>query len=147
MRTAAIVYRSRTGTTRRFAEEIGAHLRTRGMQVVVASVGDADPAALAEADVVLLGCWTNGLFVVLQHPDQPWIDFVRAIPELRGPRVGLFATYRLLTGSMFGKMRAELSGRTGPIELELKSRDGNLSEDQRRALDRIAAEPPAPPGA
>jgi flavodoxin len=137
MRTAAIVYRSRTGTTRRFAEEIGAHLRTRGIQVVVASVGDADPRALADADIVLLGCWTNGLMVLLQHPDQPWISFAREIPELAGPKVGLFATYKLLTGSMFARMRAELAGRVGSIEIELKSRDGSLSAAQRDALDRF----------
>jgi flavodoxin len=138
MKTAAVVYRSRTGTTRRFAEEIGAHLRSRGIQVVVASVGDADPRELATVDFVLLGCWTNGLFVVLQHPDQPWIDFVGEIPVLDGPRVGLFTTYKLLAGSMFAKMRAALAaatGTAGPISLELKSRDGTLSAAARTALD------------
>jgi flavodoxin len=137
MRTAAIVYRSRTGTTRRFAEEIGAHLRTRGIQSVVASVGEADPGELAMVDFVLLGCCTNGLFVVMQHPDQPWIDFVREIPTLDGPRIALFATYRLLTGSMFAKMRGELVGKAGEITLELKSRDGRLTDHGRRALDRF----------
>jgi len=138
MRTAAIVYRSRTGTTRRLAEAIAAHLRTHDVQVVVQSVGDADPRALDEVDLVLLGCWTNGLLVVLQHPDQPWIDFVREIPELHGPRVGLFITYRLLAGSMFAKMRDELAGKADPVALELKSRDGSLSDEHRRALDRFA---------
>ena len=137
MRTAAVVYRSRTGRTRRYAEEIGAHLRTRGLQVVVASVGDADPMALAAADIVLLGCWTNGLLVVMQHPDQPWIDFVREIPSLDGPRVGLFATYRYLTGSMFAKMREALASKAGEISLELKSRNGALSAANRAALDRF----------
>lgn len=137
MRSAAIVYRSRTGTTRRLAEEIGDHLRARGIPSVVTSVGEADPAELATADFVLLGCWTNGLFVVRQHPDQPWIDFVREIPALDGPRVGLFTTYRLLTGSMFGKMRRELAGKAGEISLELKSRNGRLSDEHRRALDRF----------
>jgi flavodoxin len=139
MRTAAVVYRSRTGTTRRLAEAIAAHLRTRDLQVVVQSVGDADPRALEAVDFVLLGCWTNGLFVVLQHPDQPWIDFVREIPALRGPRVGLFTTYRLLAGSMFARMRAELTDRAPAVDLELKSRDGRLSDEHRRALDRFVA--------
>ncbi len=141
MRTAAVVYRSRTGTTRQLAEEIGAHLRSRGIQVVVASVGDADPRELATVDLVLLGCWTNGLMVVLQHPDQPWIDFVREIPPLAGPRVGLFVTYRILTGSMFRRMRDELAGKAGPISLELKSRSGTLSAAGREALDRFVASP------
>lgn len=140
MRTAAIVYRSRTGTTRRFAEEIGAHLRTWGIQAEVTSVGEADPGVLATADFVLLGCWTSGLFVVGQHPDQPWVDFVRELPAFDGPRVGLFTTYRLLTGTMFARMRGELAGTVGAISLELKSRDGRLSNAHRRALDRFVDE-------
>jgi flavodoxin len=137
---AAIVYRSRTGTTRRFAAEIGAYLETLGVQTVVASVGETDPSSLAGADFVLLGCWTSGLMVVLQHPDQPWIDFARAIPPLDGPKVGLFTTYKFLTGSMFEKMRHELAGRVGAITLELKSRNGNLSEEHRNALAHFIAE-------
>ena len=110
MPTAAVVYRSATGTTRRLAEEIGAHLESRGVTTTVQSVGDADPAALAGVDLVLLGCWTSGLFVVAQHPDEPWLAFVRELPALGKARVGLFTTYKLATGSMFGRMRAALAG-------------------------------------
>jgi flavodoxin len=137
---AAIVYRSRTGTTGRFAEEIGAHLRTLGVETSVASVGDADRTAVAAADVVLLGCWTDGLIVVGQHPDQPWIDFARALPDLSGKKLGLFTTYKVLTGSMFGRMRRELTGRVDAAGLELKSRDGSLSEEHRTALARFIGE-------
>jgi flavodoxin len=138
-RRAAIIYRSRTGTTRRFAEEIGAHLKTRGVETSVSSIGDCDPENLGEMDIVLLGCWTNGLFVIHQHPDQPWLDFVRDVPALPGARVGLFTTYRLATGSMFAKMRTPLAGKAPSVGLELKSRDGHLSDEQRRALDRFLA--------
>ena len=136
---AAIVYRSRTGTTRRFAEQIGAHLGTLGIASIVASVGEADPAAVASADVVLLGCWTNGFMVIGQHPDQPWIEFAHALPSLTGKKVGFFTTYSILTGSMFGKMRRELADRAGSIGLELKSRDGMLSAGNRSSLDRFVA--------
>ncbi len=139
MTTAAVVYRSRTGTTRRFAEEIAAHLRGRGVDVRVASVGDVDLGALADVDLLLLGSWTNGLFVVLQHPDGPWVSFARALPRVRG-RVALFTTYRLATGSMFARMRDELRGRTPDPTLELASRDGRLSGRGRQALDRFVDE-------
>jgi hypothetical protein len=103
----------------------------------VRSVGEADPASLAGADLVLLGCWTSGLFVIAQHPDEPWLAFVRDMPALGGARVGLFTTYKLATGSMFARMRAALGAKTSGIELELKSRDGHLSEAGRQALDRF----------
>ena len=137
MTTATIVHRSAKGTTRRLAEAIGAHLESRGVEVSVQSVGDCDPASLAGVDVVLLGCWTSGLFLVGQHPDGPWTAFVRDVPSLDGARVGLFTTYKLATGSMFGRMRAALAGKADRIDLELKSRDGRLSDAGRRALDRL----------
>ncbi len=135
MATAAIVYRSRTGITRRFAEEIGAFLGARGIEAQVTSVGECDMASLASVDYLLLGCWTNGLMVVLQHPDQPWIDFARDLPTLPGPRVGLFTTYKLLTGSMFSEMRKHVVGKVPAIDLELKSRSGHLSEAHKGVLE------------
>ena len=138
MTTAAVVYRSRTGKTRRYADEIGAHLRAHGIDVTVGSIGECDMAALGDVDLLLLGCWTNGLLVIAQHPDQPWVAFARDLPRVRG-RVGLFTTYRLATGSMFGRMKAELRGRTPEPALELKSRDGRLSTRDRAALDRFVA--------
>jgi flavodoxin len=77
---AVVVYRSHSGVTRRYGEEIGAFLAKRGIQATVASVGDCDFAALADADFLFLGCWTSGLFVILQHPDEPWLAFVRHMP-------------------------------------------------------------------
>ena len=138
MSTAAIVYRSASGTTRQLAEEIGEHLRTKGIETTVQSVGDADPAALAQTDIVLLGCWTSGLFVVAQHPDEPWLAFVRDLPPLHGSRIGLFTTYKLATGSMFARMRAALDTRAPHVDLELKSRGGHLTDAGRDALDRFA---------
>lgn len=137
MTTAAIVYRSATGTTRRLAEEIGAHLASRGILVAVQSVGDCDPDSLAGTDIVLLGCWTSGYLVVGQHPDDPWMAFVREMPVLQEARVGLFTTYKLATGSMFGRMRSALGATADRVGLELKSRDGHLPRDGRAALDRF----------
>jgi len=137
MASAVVVYRSATGTTRRLAEEIGAHLESRGIATTVQSVGECDPASLAGVDIVLLGCWTSGLFVVAQHPDEPWLAFVRDVPTLGPARVGLFTTYKLATGSMFGRMRAALDGKAGRVDLELKSRGGHLPDAGRAALDRF----------
>ena len=138
MTKAAVVYRSRTGRTRAYGEAIGAHLRGLGVDVTVASIGECDMHALADVDLLLLGCWTNGLYVVMQHPDQPWVAFARDLPSIRA-RVGLFTTYRFATGSMFSRMRAELRGRTPEPVVELKSRSATLSPPDRAALERFAA--------
>ena len=103
-------------------------------------MGDCDPATLADADYLLLGCWTSGLFLILQHPDEPWLAFVRDMPETKRPRVALFTTYILATGSQFPKMRTALVGKTNVPELELKSRNGHLSTADERALERFVAQ-------
>jgi flavodoxin len=137
---AIVVYRSHSGVTRRYGEEIAAFLELKGVSATVVSVGDCDMATLKGADYLFLGCWTSGLFVVAQHPDQPWIAFVRDMPKLPGtseggPKVALFTTYKLLTGSQFPKMRAALAGKTSAPQLELKSRDGHLSPRDDEALE------------
>ena len=139
MKKAIVVYRSHSGVTRKYGEEIAASLARRGIQVGVASVGDCDFATLADADYLLLGCWTSGLFIVLQHPDEPWLAFVRDMPETKRPRVALFTTYKLATGTQFAKMRAALAGKTNFPELDLKSRDGRLSSADETALERFVS--------
>ena len=135
-----VVYRSHTGVTRRYGEQIAAFLELKGVSATVTSVGECDMAALKNAEYLFLGCWTSGLFVVMQHPDEPWLAFVRDMPKLPstadgGPKVALFTTYKLRAGSQFAKMRTALAGKTSRPELELKSRDGRLSPRDDEALE------------
>ena len=144
MKKAVVVYRSHSGVTRRYGEAIAAFLTARSVAVQVVSVGECDIATLADADYLFLGCWTSGLFVIRQHPDEPWLAFVHDMPALptapdARPKVALFTTYKLRTGSQFPKMRAALAARTAPPQLELQSRDGRLSRPDEVALDRFLA--------
>jgi sulfite reductase alpha subunit-like flavoprotein len=137
MPTAAVIYCSATWTTAGLAEDIAGHPRERGLEAMVASFDECDAAALADVDYLFLGCWTHGLFVVGQHPEKVWVEFARGLPRLERPRVALFTTYKILTGSMFRRMRRELRDKAPRIGLELKSRGTRLTDDGRRALDRF----------
>ena len=48
----------------------------------------------------------------------------------------LFTTYKILTGSMFRNMYKELEGKFQNNPLELKSRSGKLSIQDREDLDQ-----------
>jgi hypothetical protein len=61
------------------------------------------------------------------------------VPVITRPRIGLFTTYKLATGSMFAQMRRHLVGRMPAPGLELKSRTGRLSEANLHALERFIA--------
>ena len=144
MKKTMVVYRSHSGVTRRYGEQIAAFLEGKGLAAQVVSVGECDTSALASADYLFLGCWTSGLFVIRQHPDEPWLAFVRDMPPLTiapggGPKVALFTTYQLRTGSQFPRMRTALAGKTAAPQLELKSRNGRLSAADEAALEQLLA--------
>ena len=134
---AVIVYRSHSGVTRGYGEEIGRFLTGHGVAAQVVSVGECDFASLAEADYLFLGCWTSGMFFVMQHPDEPWLAFVRDMPATPRPKAALFTTYKFATGSQFRKMRAALGDKTAAPNLELKSRNGRLSAADKLALEHF----------
>lgn len=135
MPNAAIVYCSATWTTAGLADDIAAHLGQRGIETRVASFDEIDAHGLAEVDYLFLGCWTHGWFVVNQHPEQRWVDWARELPNLERPRVALFTTYKIRTGSMFPRMRRVLRDKAPTIELELKAKGKQLTDEGRRALD------------
>ena len=137
MKTAVILYHSKTGTTKQYAEEISKYLKSKGLDTQVISIQAYSQDMLNNVDYVFFGCWTNGLMVMLQHPDKEWKDFAAKLPSMPGVKVGLFTTYKILTGSMFKNMYKQLKGKFAAPSLELKSRNGFLSAADKEKLDSI----------
>ena len=97
----AVVYASRTGNTRRAAELIGTLFEERGHAVSVQPVDALDYKALADADLVVLGTWVAGHFVIGQKPGDA--RRLAKVPALTGKQVALFLTYAINPGSALGK--------------------------------------------
>jgi hypothetical protein len=74
---------------------------------------------------------------ILQHPDREWKDFAAKLPSAPDVKVALFTTYKILTGSMFRNMYKQLKGKFASPSLELKSRNGSLSEEDKQALENL----------
>ena len=140
MKTAHILYNSKTGTTEKYAREIGAFLEGHGVTALVESIFACDPEKLTQANVVLLGCWTSGLMVIFQRPERTWVEFARTLPDLHGKKILLFTTYALATGSMFREMRKHLRCESKDILMELKSRNGELNPIQKDILTKLIKE-------
>jgi len=137
MKKAAIIVNSKTGTTKKYAEEISKYLQSKGLDTQVTSIQAYSEDMLNSVDYVLFGCWTNGLMVILQHPDKIWVDFAAKLPSMPDVKVALFTTYKILTGSMFRNMYKHLKGKFETPSLELKSRNGSLSEKDKQALENF----------
>src|ERR1035437_869504 len=134
---AIILFQSKKGTTKKFGEEISSFLNLKKIEAKVCSVQDFNADDLATADYVFLGCWTNGMFLMFQHPDKAWAKFAEQLPALDGKKVVMFTTYKVATGVMFKSMKKHIKGNfSGPVP-ELKSRNGLLSDQNKTEILQI----------
>jgi flavodoxin len=137
MKQAIVIYQSRTGTTKKYAEEIGKYLESKSVNIKVLSIAEFQPGMTENMDYVLLGCWTNGLFFILQHPDKAWKDFASKLQTAHEAKLALFTTYKFVTGSMFRRMNIHLVGKFSSPVINLQSRDGSLSKSDQLDLDSL----------
>lgn len=134
MKRALVIYHSQTGTTRNLAIDINNYCKANGLESKYIATDEFSASALENIDYLFLGCWTHGLMILLQHPEKAWVNFAKNLPELTGKKLVLFTTYKLSTGSMFRKMSKHLKCKPGQIVLELKSRNGDLSEKNKQLI-------------
>ena len=118
----AIVYDSKTGTTKAAAEAMADIVRAAGHDYTVGSVRDADPAAVSAADAICVGSWCKGLFFIRQHATEATMDFIDGLGDLGGKPAAVFCTYTTAVGGMLSKMAAGLEGRGATVTGQFKSR-------------------------
>ncbi len=100
---AAILVESLTGHTWKAGELIAAQLQQAGWGITALSpVRQPDYAGLQAADMVLVGTWIHGLFVVGQ---APWaLGELAKLPVMTGKKAAAFCTYALNPGTSLDKM-------------------------------------------
>lgn len=108
---AALLVESLTGNTWKAAEEIGTKLSQERWSITgLSKVGAPDLASIEAADIVLVGTWTHGFFVVGQ---QPWaLSKIANLPTMRGKKAACFLTFALNAGKSIDKL-ATAVGQTG----------------------------------
>lgn len=140
----AIVYDSRTGTTKGAAEHMAEILRASGHDCTVQSVTEADPAEVTRADAVCIGSWTQGLFFVLQHPTRATLEFIDRLGPMRGKPAAVFCTYKTSPGGLLPTLASALTAKGAVVTGRFKSRgpragDGFLSWVQTLGTVRTEA--------
>ena len=104
---AAILVESLTGTTWKAGEMIGGQLQQAGWGITdLSRVRQPDYAAIQAADVVLVGTWIRGLFVVGQEPSA--LAEIAKLPVMSGKKAAAFCTYALNPGKSVQKMTSVL---------------------------------------
>lgn len=101
-----VVYESRTGNTKRAAGEIALAAQARGADAVMYPVDSVDLKRLAEADLVFVGTWTDGIIIAgHRHGGAGKIE---KLPTLERKPVAAFLTYALHTGKAVEKLAGHL---------------------------------------
>jgi flavodoxin len=108
---AALLVESLTGNTWKAAEVIGTKLSQERWSITgLSKVAAPDLAAVEAADIVLIGTWTHGLFVVGQ---TPWaLGKIANLPTMRGKKAACFLTFALNAGKSINKLSTAV-GQTG----------------------------------
>lgn len=130
-----VVYESLTGNTKRAAELMGEALAERGANATVCPITAIDFQALAHADLVIVGGWVDGIFVVGQRPGRA--GRLEAFPPIDGKRCAVYCTYALNPGKTLEKMTAIMEGRGAEVLGGMAIRRNRLAEGAREFVDRV----------
>ena len=133
--SAIVIYESMTGNTARAAELIAQGLVDGGITTTVCPTTAIDYQALADADLVVVGSWTDGLFFVGQRPAKA--GRLAQLPVINGKRCAVFCTYALDTGKTLEKLSAIMEGRGGDVIGGMAIKRSKLEEGATDFVDRL----------
>ncbi len=133
----AIVYDSRTGTTKAAAEQMAQMAVAAGHESTAVAVQAASPADVSAADAVCIGSWTEGLFFIRQHATKATMEFIDSL-SLDGTPAAVFCTYKTSPGKMLDKMASALEARGGRVAGSFRSRGPHAPDGFAGWLDSLA---------
>jgi hypothetical protein len=138
---AAILIESLTGNTWKAGERIGALLQQEGWSITgLDRVKEPDHAAIQDADFVLVGTWTHGLFVVGQ---APWgLGSIAKLPMMRGKKSAVFCTFALNPAKTLDKLTTAVMGRGADVLGGVALNRAKLDEHSEVFVERLLANVP-----
>jgi flavodoxin len=132
---AVVIYESLTGNTAKAAELIGEHLVAGGVGATVFPTTAIDFQAVADADLVIVGSWTDGLFFFAQKPARA--GRLSQLPFLTGKRCAVFCTFALDPGKTIDKLSDIMRERGADVLGGMTIRRNDLEAGSREFVDRV----------
>ena len=103
---AVVIYESLTGTARRAGELIAATMTADGVATKACPITNIDMQALSDADLVVIGTWTDGFVMIGQRPGRA--SRLRKMPALAGKQCVVYCTYAIDAGHVLEKLQVIL---------------------------------------
>ena len=134
---AVVIYESLTGNTARAGRAIAARLTAEGLPAQAYPITKIDYQALSEAELVVVGSWTDGLILVGQRPGR--MGRINAMPALAGKRAVVYLTYAIDAGRALHKLVDAVSARGADVLGGATIRRDRIDEGVDDLVDRILA--------
>jgi hypothetical protein len=135
---AVVLYESLTGNTRKAGELIATKLQAEGVGITdVCPVRHPDLAAIQAADLVIVGTWVHGLFVVGQAPFG--MGALQSLPAISGKQVATYCTFALNPKNSLDKMARALEARGGKVIGGLALNRAKLDAHSEEFVSRLLA--------
>lgn len=132
---AVVIFESLTGNTARAGRAIAAELTAAGVPTRAFPITAIDYQALADADLVIVGSWVDGLFVVGQRPGR--FGRIKGMPALAGKRAVVYLTYALDPGKALQKMSDAVAALGADVLGGQVIRRDKLTEGVEELTDRV----------
>jgi flavodoxin len=110
---AVVIYESRTGNTARAARLVAEEVASHGVEAAVYPITDIGLKDLAEADIVFIGTWVDGLILFGHRPGRA--GRIKAMPVVDGKRVAAFMTYAVHAGKALDRFARVLDERGAEV--------------------------------
>lgn len=132
----AVTYESRTGNTERAARLVAGGLESAGADVSLMPITALDFKRLAQADVVIVGSWTDGAFFFGQRPGGGG-KIARLLPDIWDKRAFAFVTYAINPGRSHNKLGDILAAKGARSLGESAFHRDRLVEDVTEFVDQV----------
>ena len=131
---AVIIYESLTGTTQRAAHLIGDGFFDHRIGSQIFPVAGVTAEAVAAADLVIVGTWTDGALIVGQRPGKA--KKLKRMPDLTGKRCLVYCTYAIHPGKTIQKLTKIVEELGGEVLGGMTIRRDHLHEDAAEFVER-----------
>jgi len=132
---AIVIYETLTGNTRSTADAIAAELERSSVATTVCPITTIDHQALSEAELVVVGSWTDGLVLFGQRPGRA--ARLQKLPVIDGKKAAVFCSYAVNPGRTLEKMDKIVTNRGGDVIGGMAIKRNKIEQGAAEMVDRL----------
>ncbi|MEM7341191.1 MAG: hypothetical protein AAF467_21225 [Actinomycetota bacterium] len=132
---AIVIYESLTGNTRDAGHLIAAELTEAGVPTSASPITEVNLQALSEADLVIVGSWTDGFFFFGQRPGR--VGRLANMPVIDGKRAAVYCTFAHDPGKTLDRLAGVVSRRGGDVVGGFAIKRNDLAGGAAEFADRL----------